>query len=110
MGNSGLNVLRNNFSELFDKHSLPAAIAAGTVLPPTACAGCVEFETCKGGYLPHRYSKQKGFDNPSVWCADILSIFAHIRSVLGVSANETFARRKALQLLSENHDLLASTE
>ena len=32
-----------------------------------------------GGHLPHRYSRANGFDNPSVWCADILKVIAHIR-------------------------------
>jgi uncharacterized protein len=52
--------------------------------------------TCGGGYLPHRYSRVRGFDNLSVWCADLLRLFAHIRKRLGVTVEETIVRRQRL--------------
>jgi uncharacterized protein len=58
---------------------------------PRACAGCPERSTCAGGYLPHRFSESDQFDNPSVWCADILELFAHARRLLGVTPAETEA-------------------
>jgi sulfatase maturation enzyme AslB (radical SAM superfamily) len=54
-------------------------------------------DTCGGGYLPHRYSAARGFDNPSVWCADLLALFAHVRARMGVTTDETTARRTALR-------------
>ncbi|HEX3642550.1 MAG TPA: hypothetical protein VHV10_14765, partial [Ktedonobacteraceae bacterium] len=33
---------------------------------------------CGGGYLPHRWSQEKRYDNPSVYCADLKEIFSHI--------------------------------
>jgi uncharacterized protein len=71
------------------------AIFEGMPLSQT-CVNCIESETCAGGYLPHRYSAAKGFDNPSVWCADLLKLFAHVRSRLGVSVEESKQRRLAL--------------
>jgi uncharacterized protein len=69
-----------------------------TGLPvPTGCRGCPELSTCAGGYLPHRWSAARGFDNPSVWCADLLKLFGHIRDRLGVRAEETEQRRRALR-------------
>ncbi|MCC8969773.1 radical SAM protein [Bradyrhizobium brasilense] len=56
---------------------------------PSACQNCVESRTCAGGHLPHRYSRRNGFDNPSVWCGDLLKLFRHIRSALGVDHDET---------------------
>ena len=63
---------------------------------PTKCAACPEALTCSGGYLPHRWSDSTGFDNPSIWCADLLKLFTHIRGRLEVDGEETHLRRQAL--------------
>lgn len=97
MAGMGLNVARNDFSDILDTNTMHAdAIFHGVPLPQ-ACQSCPERETCAGGYLPHRYSTARGFDNPSVWCADLLKLFAHIRLKLGVSVEETLERRERLQ-------------
>jgi uncharacterized protein len=46
------------------------------------CRRCPEAAICGGGHLPHRYARKNGFDNPSVWCADILALMRHMRSRL----------------------------
>lgn len=46
------------------------------------CSGCALVSICGGGHLPHRYSKAKGFNSPSVYCHDIAKLILHIRSVL----------------------------
>ncbi len=91
-----LNVLQSSFSDLLTTETMHAqAIFEGMPLAQT-CRDCPEVMTCGGGYLPHRYSSARGFDNPSVWCADLLKLFAHIRSRLGVSIEETNERRRML--------------
>ena len=37
---------------------------------------------CGGGYLPHRFSKKTGYDNPSVYCGDLYSMFENMQSIL----------------------------
>ena len=77
---SGLNVREAGFDDLAG--GLPLvhrAVEQGFPLPE-ACRFCPERELCGGGYLPHRYSRARGFDNPSVWCADILKFLAHVRA------------------------------
>jgi len=37
---------------------------------------------CGGGYLPHRFSRKNGYDNPSVYCGDLYSMFENMQSVL----------------------------
>ncbi len=79
LGKSGLNVLHHDFDDLsVGDPFLYGAIHSGVPLC-SQCQACPERELCGGGYLPHRYSLAKGFDNPSVWCADILKLVAHIR-------------------------------
>lgn len=46
------------------------------------CRGCRFVETCGGGYLPHRFSRERGFANPSVYCADLYKLIGHIRNRL----------------------------
>jgi uncharacterized protein len=37
---------------------------------------------CGGGYLPHRFSKVNGYDNPSVYCDDLYAMFENMQSGL----------------------------
>jgi uncharacterized protein len=43
------------------------------------CVDCRHKFACGGGFLPSRWSKERGFDNPSVYCADLQSIFDHVK-------------------------------
>jgi uncharacterized protein len=82
---SGLNVRQLGFDDL--ALGLPLvhrAVHQGFPLC-AHCLACPEREVCGGGYLPHRYARATGFDNPSVWCADILALVAHIRERIGVA-------------------------
>jgi uncharacterized protein len=91
-----LNVRQSDFFALARTETMHStAIFEGMPLAQ-ACRNCVEGETCAGGHLAHRYSNARGFDNPSVWCADLLKIFAHLRNRLNVSVEETRERRRAL--------------
>ena len=44
------------------------------------CEECPIYEICKDGRLVHRYSKEKGFNNPSVYCNDLIKLIAHIQN------------------------------
>lgn len=91
-----LNVFQSDFCDLLQTKTMHAqAIFEGMPLAQ-ACRSCIEGRTCRGGYLPHRYSSTRGFDNPSVWCADLLKLFAHVRARMGVSIEETDERRRML--------------
>jgi uncharacterized protein len=46
------------------------------------CRQCKFMNACGGGYLPHRFSKHNGYDNPSVYCDDLYATFEHMQSVL----------------------------
>jgi uncharacterized protein len=43
------------------------------------CRACKFMTACGGGYLPHRFSSAKGYDNPSVYCDDLYSILEHMQ-------------------------------
>jgi uncharacterized protein len=46
------------------------------------CRQCKFMNACGGGYLPHRFSKKNGYDNPSVYCSDLYSMFENMQFVL----------------------------
>jgi uncharacterized protein len=46
------------------------------------CRQCKFMNACGGGYLPHRFSKANGYDNPSVYCDDLYALFENMQSVL----------------------------
>jgi uncharacterized protein len=46
------------------------------------CRQCKFMNVCGGGYLPHRFSKNNGYDNPSVYCNDLYAMFENVDEVL----------------------------
>jgi len=52
------------------------------------CKSCTVVDVCGGGSLPHRYGAN-GFDNPTVYCREMLSLISHARNRIksGVSAD-----------------------
>ncbi len=83
---STINVNFQGFDDLaLGNPFVHQAVTEGFGLPRD-CQPCPERDLCGGGYLPHRYSKERGFDNPSVWCEDLLEIFAHVRRPLAQHA------------------------
>jgi uncharacterized protein len=46
------------------------------------CRNCKFMNACGGGYLPHRFSRKNGYDNPSVYCNDLYAMFENLQSVL----------------------------
>ncbi len=92
----GKTVSTDDFRAVADGNPFIAAAMRGLPLP-SDCTDCVEAQTCAGGYLPHRFDSDGSFDHPSSWCADLLKLFGHIRSRMGIAPDETIARRAALR-------------
>ena len=51
------------------------------------CRECPVVGSCGGGLYTHRYRTGSGFDNPSVYCADLLALISHVGSHLPEAAN-----------------------
>jgi len=45
--------------------------------PNHKCESCKHFNSCGGGYLPHRFDGNN-FDNPSYYCEGLYSFFEHV--------------------------------
>ena len=47
-----------------------------------ACRSCSELHICGGGMLAHRWSKERGFDNPTIFCDDQKLLISRMREWL----------------------------
>jgi uncharacterized protein len=92
----GLDVHFDDFAAIAAASPLQRRVMFEGPTRPRDCAGCVEGDTCGGGYLPHRYSAARQFDNRSVWCRDLLALFGRLRELAGIGPDETERRRRAL--------------
>jgi uncharacterized protein len=55
------------------------------------CRACPAVEACGGGFVPHRWSAENGFANPSVYCADLYKLSAHVNHALGIALKPLLA-------------------
>jgi uncharacterized protein len=85
-----------------DRFEAPASILDGDLLAtlgrlevetyhglqrPTAeaCRACPELAVCGGGMPAHRWSKSRGYGNPTVFCADQKLLISHMRRYLAAA-------------------------
>jgi uncharacterized protein len=68
------------------------------------CRRCPVVSSCGGGLYTHRYSSAKGFDNPSVYCDDLMKLITHIRD----SATPAAASLPVYSLPDREFDSLAA--
>jgi uncharacterized protein len=47
-----------------------------------ACAACPDINVCGGGMVAHRWSAARGYDNPTIFCADQRHLIARMRHVV----------------------------
>ncbi|MDX3067145.1 radical SAM/SPASM protein FxsB, inactivated metallohydrolase extension form, partial [Streptomyces sp. ND04-05B] len=69
---TGYDVFRHGFAE-FARHPGVLARQSGIEGINETCRRCPVVESCGGGLYAHRYSAERGFDNPSIYCADLRS-------------------------------------
>lgn len=82
LSNSRLNIHDHSFEELRTGAPLIYMLTAEGLPTASQCKSCPEVSVCGGGPPPGRYSAHKGFNNPSVWCADLRRLIAHIRATV----------------------------
>jgi uncharacterized protein len=103
---TGLNVFTHPLSEAALHPGIRARRQGLSGLSKT-CRHCSVVTSCGGGLYAHRYRTGAGFDNPSVYCADLEKIITHVRARLPPAAT-TVQRRPAHQLRGEQFDALSA--
>ncbi|MFC7549563.1 FxsB family cyclophane-forming radical SAM/SPASM peptide maturase [Plantactinospora sp. GCM10030261] len=74
---TGLSVFDNSFDDVL-AHPGWRTGRGGTGLGST-CRACPIVRVCGGGLRAHRFDPRHGFDRPSVYCPDLLTLITHIR-------------------------------
>jgi len=46
---------------------------------PKKCTKCQINKICSGGSLPHRYSVNNNFDNPTIYCNEMMALISHAK-------------------------------
>nr|WP_308311400.1 radical SAM/SPASM protein FxsB, inactivated metallohydrolase extension form [Streptomyces sp. D2-8] len=67
---TGYDVFRHGFREFTER----ARTLDGRSGVSETCRRCPVLDTCGGGLYAHRYSTERAFDNPSVYCADLRAL------------------------------------
>jgi len=74
---SKLNVRGNAINDVRTDPVWRQAFEASTHLCDT-CMNCEYLDSCGGGHLAQRWSRERRYDNPSVYCESWKRIFSHI--------------------------------
>lgn len=76
------NVLKNELSTIFEESKLAQLYYNAHENLCETCSNCPLESICGGGYLGHRYSNRNEFNNPSIYCKEIVEIICHIQNQL----------------------------
>ena len=77
----GLNVARNDLSELIESAAWREQADAATIRP-AGCKDCGWWKICKAGRPINRYSKARGFLNHSIYCSGLKDMYAELGAFL----------------------------
>ena len=74
---TGLDVFTHSLDSVLEHPGITARQQGVDDLSAT-CRRCPVVRSCGGGMYAHRYRSGSDFDNPSVYCADLLKLIGHI--------------------------------
>ena len=78
---TGLDVFGSSFDDALELPGFTARQIGVAALSKT-CGDCPVVAVCGGGNYAHRYLAGRGFDQPSVYCADLERIIRHVAARL----------------------------
>jgi uncharacterized protein len=108
---TGLDVFRHPL-DAAAAHPAIRARQEGIAGLSATCRQCPVVDSCGGGLYAHRYRNGSGFNNPSVYCADLKKIITHVRTRLRPTAasqeDGTTATRPGHALPEAHFDALAA--
>lgn len=77
----GKNVFESTLREAVDAHT-DRIRSSGVMNLPRECDGCAYSRICSGGQATHRFSSDRGFDNPSRYCHSLREFYFQVCSTL----------------------------
>ncbi|MET8328953.1 radical SAM/SPASM protein FxsB, inactivated metallohydrolase extension form [Streptomyces sp. NPDC005181] len=100
---TGFDVFTHAFDEVA-AHPGVQARQLGLAGVSETCRRCPVVRSCGGGLYTHRYRSDSGFDNPSVYCADLEALVQGIE-VRTAAETESAAVAEPYQLIAADQDL-----
>ncbi len=76
-----LNIHSNSIEDLFNDQLFDLYFNSHNMVSEQ-CLNCSVYEICGGGFLGNRYSNERGFDNPTIYCHDMIKLISHIQNDL----------------------------
>jgi len=70
------NVADSDIADAYQSELIRISLGGGMC---KKCQRCPVKAVCGGGYLPHRYSVVNGFDNPSIYCHNLMKLIIYIQ-------------------------------
>lgn len=96
---NNLNIKDNSLDDVFTSDLIKLYYYSNQFLPKK-CLACPVQEICAGGYIPHRYSESNGFNNPTIYCDDMLKLITHIQNKLIDEMNEKIKEESNIEKLT----------
>ncbi|WP_130734221.1 radical SAM protein [Flavobacterium sp. J27] len=95
-----LNVLHNEFDELYESSELARKYYYGHENLCKSCQNCIIEPVCGGGFIGHRFSDQNGFNNPSIYCKEIVKLVCHLQNRILKDLPDDFIKNTNIEELS----------
>lgn len=76
---TGMDVFANSLDDVLEHPGMLARLQ-GVEQLSEQCRACQVVTSCGGGLYAHRYSTGSGFDNPSVFCPDLMGLIMNVRN------------------------------
>ncbi len=77
----GMNIFENSFEDVYWSPKVIERQTKWSSLSPV-CQECDLVKICGGGYFPHRYSHRDQFQNPSIYCSDLMKLIRTIHQTV----------------------------
>ena len=103
------NLLSNEFDDIFQNDLMKIYYNSKQMLCKK-CLACPVVDICGGGYLPHRYSSVNGFNNPSIYCNDLLKLITHIQNQIIESLPSEIIEETGIKKLTFENALILQKE
>lgn len=72
------NIAKNEIEDIFLNEDFKGAARQEFTANDVPCLTCPVFKYCGGGFVAHRFSTQRQYQNPSVYCAALYGLIDHV--------------------------------
>lgn len=95
-----LNVLRDDLNVIYKESNLARMYYESHDDLCDTCQKCPIEPVCGGGYLGHRFSTLNAFDNPSIYCREIIELVCHIQNEILNDMSKEVIKESEIQYLN----------